>query len=66
MPKRETMVLGTLVAVPRTWRDPKTGEVREYYGYELEFSNSAVVRFAPLADDRKLLDFCMRESGLVD
>ena len=61
MPKETNFEVGTLVAELKTWKDPKTGEVREYYGYYVQLENGAVVRFSPLADDRKLLDFCLKD-----
>lgn len=59
--ERETLSLGELVAVKKQYKDPTTGEVREYYGYEVDFGNGAVVRFVPLQDDRSLLKYVMSE-----
>lgn len=54
------VTLGTLMAVPKQFKDATTGEVRSYYGYQVKFKNGAVVRFAPLQDDRALLRFVMQ------
>lgn len=59
--KKENIVLGELVAVRKKFTDKTTGEVREYYGYQVEFENGAIVRFLPMQDDRSLLRFAMQD-----
>lgn len=58
---KKEVVLGDLVAVRKKFTDKTTGEVREYFGYEIEFESGAKVRFAPLQDDRSLLKYVMQD-----
>ncbi len=61
--ERKVKKLGELVAVEKEFRDRETGEVRNYFGYEVRFPNGATVRFAPLQDDRALLRFLMDQGA---
>jgi len=57
----KSISLGELVAVRKQFKDKDTGEVRAYFGYEIEFENGAKVRFMPLQDDRSLLKYVMSD-----